>query len=227
MTSVLLTSTALLLGIALSAQTPSQEKPPYRAGNGVVLPTLVSDVKANYTADAIRARVQGSIMLECVVNVDGSVGEIKVLKSLPHGLDESAVTALEQWRFKPGTKDGVPVPVIVDVEMTFTLGRKGPALDSPDVHTVGVGIDAPVLLKETKPQYPDAVRAEGITGSVILQAVILPDGTVGDTRVTQSLDSRLDAEAIKTLNEWRFRPAMKDGRAVPARISVEMTFTLK
>jgi TonB family protein len=228
MTSVLFTSTALLLGVALSAQTPSQERAPYRASDGVVLPTVVSDVKPNYTVDAMRARVQGAIKLECVVTADGTVRDIKVLESLPHGLDDSAIAALKQWRFKPGTLNGEAVPVIVDVEMTFALGRRGPALDSPEVYSIGVeGVTAPVVLKETKPQYPEAIRAQGITGSIILQTVVLADGTVGDTRVTRSLDSRLDAEAIRALNEWRFSPAMKDGRAVPARVSVEMTFSVK
>jgi periplasmic protein TonB len=127
MKSVLASIVAVfVLGVAAYAQPATQEsKPPYRKGDGVVLPTVVSDIKPSYTADAMQARVQGSVHLECVVKVDGTVSDVKVVKPLSHGLDEASVDALKQWRFKPGTKDGEAVPVIVEVEMTFALGRKG------------------------------------------------------------------------------------------------------
>jgi TonB family protein len=67
------------------------------------------------------------VVLECVVNTDGSVGDVKVLKSLDveHGLDDEAVKAAKLWRFKPGLKKGKAVPVAVTLELTFTL-RDGP-----------------------------------------------------------------------------------------------------
>jgi TonB family protein len=59
------------------------------------------------------------------VRADGSVGEVRVVRSLDkrYGLDEECVKALKQWQFTPGQKDGVAVPVIVDVEMTFSIGK--------------------------------------------------------------------------------------------------------
>ena len=68
-------------------------------------------------------RIEGSVRLSAVVLADGKVGEVKVTRSLDsvHGLDESAVKAMKQWEFKPGTKDGKPVAVRVSIDMTFTL----------------------------------------------------------------------------------------------------------
>jgi TonB family protein len=62
---------------------------------------------------------------------------------------------------------------------------------------------------------------------VILEAVVLTDGTVGEVRVVRSLDKQhgLDDEAVKTVKKWRFTPGKKDGSAVPVIVSVEMTFT--
>lgn len=80
-------------------------------------------VKAYYTEEAKKGGIQGSVYLDAVVLTDGTVGEVRVTRSLDakYGLDAQAVKALKQWQFKPGTKDGKPVPVRVDIEMTFTL----------------------------------------------------------------------------------------------------------
>jgi TonB family protein len=98
---------------------------PYQIGNGVTSPQLVREVKPNYTGDAMRAKLQGVVELECIVLPDGSVDpkSIKITRSLDanFGLDEQAKIAVRQWKFRPGTLRGQPVAVIVNVELTFTL----------------------------------------------------------------------------------------------------------
>ena len=95
----------------------------FRPGNGVTLPVVLKEVKPQYTAEAMRAKVQGTVWLECVVLPDGSVGPVEVVKSLDQsfGLDQEAVKAAKQWRFRPGTRFGEPVAVLVTIELTFTL----------------------------------------------------------------------------------------------------------
>jgi protein TonB len=95
----------------------------YRPGNGVNLPVALREVKPQYTADAMRAKVQGTVLLECVVLPDGTVGPVEVVRSLDttFGLDQEAIKAAKQWRFKPGTRFGEPVAVLVTIELTFTL----------------------------------------------------------------------------------------------------------
>lgn len=95
----------------------------YRPGAGITLPTVLREVKPAYTADAMRAKVQGSVWLECIVMPDGSVGEVKVTRSLDpiFGLDQEAIKAAKMWRFRPGMRQGEPVPVIITIELTFTL----------------------------------------------------------------------------------------------------------
>jgi TonB family protein len=89
---------------------------------GVKAPVLVRDVKPQYTDDAKKRQVQGSVELEEVITSDGTVrDDVRVVKSLDPDLDTQAVTAAKQWQFKPGTKDGKPVNVMVRIEMTFTL----------------------------------------------------------------------------------------------------------
>jgi periplasmic protein TonB len=95
----------------------------YRPGNGVSIPRVLREVKPQYTSDAMRAKVQGTVLLECVVRPDGSVGDVQILRSLDgvFGLDQEAIKAAKQWRFAPGTRMGEPVPVVVTIELTFTL----------------------------------------------------------------------------------------------------------
>jgi len=96
---------------------------PRRPGNGVSEPKLLRQVKPQYTADAMRAKVQGVVWLDCVVLPDGTVGDIDIVRSLDavFGLDQEAVKAARQWRFEPGTRNGEPVAVLVTIELTFTL----------------------------------------------------------------------------------------------------------
>jgi TonB family protein len=95
----------------------------FRPGNGVTLPRVLREVKPAYTSDAMRAKVQGTVLLECVVLPDGSVGEVHVVRSLDQtfGLDQEAIKAARAWRFEPGRRMGEPVSVLVTIELTFTL----------------------------------------------------------------------------------------------------------
>ena len=95
----------------------------FRPGSGVTCPQPIREVRPAYTADAMRARVQGSVWVECIVMPDGSVGEVKLTRSLDpiFGLDQEAIRAAKMWKFRPGMRQGEPVPVIVTIELTFTL----------------------------------------------------------------------------------------------------------
>jgi TonB family protein len=94
---------------------------PFRPGSGITPPRLLKEVKGDYTEEARRAGIAGDVLLEIVVNRDGSVGEVRVLQGLRGGLNERAIQAVRQWRFAPATRKGVPVDVVVEVAMAFSL----------------------------------------------------------------------------------------------------------
>jgi len=60
-------------------------------------------------------------VLQVTIDVDGSARDIKLQKGLGYGLDETAVSALSQWKFEPGTRGGVPVKVVATIEVSFRL----------------------------------------------------------------------------------------------------------
>jgi TonB family protein len=85
------------------------------------LPRLVHEVKPSYTREAMRSMTQGKVLLTAIVRADGSVDDVRVTRSLEPGLDVMAVAAVRRWRFTPAYLNGAPVPVVIKVEMSFTL----------------------------------------------------------------------------------------------------------
>ena len=116
----------VLLGWATIASAQTKPASPVFGGpdvahvgdTGLTPPAVLKDPGPRYTAQAMRAGVDGTIKLECIVKTDGSVGDVRVIKSLDqtHGTDDEAVKTLKQWRFKPGRQDGKAVPVAITVE---------------------------------------------------------------------------------------------------------------
>ena len=94
---------------------------PYRPGSGIEAPRLLREVKAQYTEDARRRGITGDVLLEVVVRSDGSVGSTRVLQGLGYGLEQRAIDAVRQWRFAPAVRKGVPVDVLVEIAVEFTL----------------------------------------------------------------------------------------------------------
>jgi TonB family protein len=94
---------------------------PYRPGAGIEPPRLLREVKARYTDEARRQGIQGAVRLEIVVRRDGSVGSVQLVRGLGSGLDRMAIDAVRQWQFAPARRNGVPVDVIAEVSVQFTL----------------------------------------------------------------------------------------------------------
>ena len=102
---------------------PTPPLPPgvYRVGSGVMPPAVVEHADPIYTEEARAAKYSGEVVLSLVINTAGKAEDIKVIKPLGMGLDERAIEAVQQWVFRPGTKDGVPVKVMANVAVNFRL----------------------------------------------------------------------------------------------------------
>ncbi|MCI0354874.1 MAG: energy transducer TonB, partial [Acidobacteria bacterium] len=82
------------------------------------------------------------------------------------------------------------------------------------------------VIKAPDPEYSTAAREAGIQGTVFLWVVVCADGRVGRIRVERSLDEDLDQNAVRTVRQWRFRPALKDGKPVAVQVNIEVNFRL-
>lgn len=92
-----------------------------RVGGNVIAPKVTLRVEPVYTEVARKARIEGVVILEAIIDADGTIRDVRVLKPLPMGLDQAAMDAVRKWRFRPGTLGDRPVPVIFNLTVNFRL----------------------------------------------------------------------------------------------------------
>jgi TonB family protein len=129
-------SPALKDGVPVSAITQIEvdfKLPPerLRPGGNVRPPTVISRVEPQYSDEARQAHYQGTVVLEALIRKDGTVDILRVVHAAGYGLDANAIAALKQWVFKPGTKNGNPVDVALNIEVNFNLRDDPPAAGAP------------------------------------------------------------------------------------------------
>jgi len=174
------------------------------------------------------------VILKVAVGEDGAAHDIEITRSLGLGLDEKAIEAVRNWRFEPSRKDGRAIAGSLDVSVDFSLKAK-----QSRWHLVNVGFKAPdggsrpaFLLAE----YP---RGDGIfgrnayeEGRLIGAIGCVASATIGfdineagipvNLRTERASEDVWGPEAILVVQLWRFKPAMKDGRPLPAPGSVQL-----
>lgn len=91
----------------------------------------------------------------------------------------------------------------------------------------GSGVDPPRLLKEVRADYTDEARRRSITGAVLLEIVVMRNGSVGDVRVVRGLGAGLDERAVQAVRQWRFAAARLKGTPVDVIVEVEVEFRLR
>ena len=115
-----LPDTDLIFGIP-EGPPPTEPTGPIMVGGDVKAPIKVSGATPQYTEIARRARIEGVVIVQAIVNKQGDVTNVKVLKGLPMGLDTAAVQAVKGWKFKPATLHGRPVDVYYTLTVNFQL----------------------------------------------------------------------------------------------------------
>ncbi len=100
---------------------PDEPTGPIRVGGDVKPPEKTFFPSPQYTEIARKARIQGVVIVEAIIDKEGKVTNVKVLKGLPMGLDQAAVDAVSRWTFKPATLNGKPVAVIYNLTVNFQL----------------------------------------------------------------------------------------------------------
>jgi TonB family protein len=129
MKRILLVVFAALLLISAaqsSTQSASQSKSPtvdqaIALTDDITPPRLSEVATPDYTAEARKKRIEGTVTLAIVIDKKGDVIDANVVKGLGYGLDENAIIAVKEWKYKPAEKDGEPVAVKMEVAVDFFL----------------------------------------------------------------------------------------------------------
>ncbi len=115
-----LPDTDIIFGVP-DAPPPREPTGPLRVGGDVKRPEKIFAPQPQYTEIARKARIQGVVIIEAIIDKQGLVTNVKILKTLPMGLDNAAADAVGKWRFKPATLNGKPVAVIYNLTVNFRL----------------------------------------------------------------------------------------------------------
>lgn len=189
-----------------------------------------------YPKQALKTRLQGSVVLMLSVDEDGYVTKGSVISGDPH-LVEAALRAVQKWKYVPYDVNEQPVPVTTKVEFVFSMNQAGvpdvavmfrhPAkIDVGPVFKVGKGVTAPKVIYSPDPRYSKKAKDEKYQGTCLLSVVVGPDGKTHDIKVSRFLGEDLDERAIEAVRNWKFEPALKDGKPVAVAIDVEVRFVL-
>jgi TonB family protein len=175
-----------------------------------------------YSEQAQRARVEGVVTIGVHVDGGGRLLRSHVVRGLGFGLDQNALVALRQWQFRPGTRHGRPEAMEAEIDIEFNLASEAVnALIANDMATlVGPGVTPPRVVRTAAARVP-RVHARG---SVVLDVVLLEDGTPKVIRILQALTPEADERAVRHFGQWRFTPAMKGGVPVKVRMNAEVRF---
>ncbi len=109
------------LVIAVPDAPPPVDTGPIFVTGDVQKPVKISSPQPQYTEIARKARIQGVVILQTIINKEGNITDVKILKGLPMGLAEAAVAAVEQWKYQPATLNGKPVAVYFNLTVNFQL----------------------------------------------------------------------------------------------------------
>jgi len=191
------------------------------------------ETKPRYTEQARLAAVEGTVVVYAEITKDGSPENLRILRSVGFGLDEEAVKAVQQWRFEPDPESEKPGRVAMYVPVRFRLDRQiyGERLPSAasgtDIFQIAEGgITVPRILSRQEPTYTEEARTAKVEGTVVLFAEITSAGSVENVVVLHKLGKGLDESAVRAIKQWKFSPALKDGRPVAVMITIEMNFSL-
>ncbi len=187
-------------------------------------PLLRDWVQPGYPAEAAKAKTEGRVLVEFVVEVDGSVTREKVRKSSDPQFDEAALAAVRQWKFAAGLEEGKEVAMAVEVPVVFELAQlrqKRAPLQPPEhllpkplktkpAHALG-GMD---------PDYPAELEERKLPGEVLIEFTVNEEGRASQPKVLHASHPAFVETALRTLARAGFEPA----RQGPLPKASKMTF---
>ena len=216
---------------------------------GIVAPQVIEGKDTFWPPPkAMEHGISGDVKLELVVTREGSLEDIKVMEGVgdgEFGMENDAIEIVKTWKMKPGTLDGTPVDVRMNVVIKYKVfvnesSTKGAPIVNPSnivpskpepmmktIPRVGApGVKPPIFTTKVSPVRPDILHLSHERGSVVLSAVFKKDGTVGDIAVSKPMKagSLFDEQAKEALRQWTFIPGQLNGVDSDVIMEVKLFF---
>ena len=192
----------------------------------------------HYPEEAVEANAQGRVLVGFIINQDGSIDEVKVVRSVHPALDEEAMRVVKSMpKWTPGKKDGKIVRVSYTLPITFRMAEDTEKKQSDTSAENGTNEQGPSfpgginemsnwLSKNMK--YPVEAQENGIQGVARVSFYVETDGSLEEVKIEKSSGSDiLDKEAVRVVKSMpAWQPAQRDGNPVRARAFVPLSFSL-
>jgi TonB family protein len=187
----------------------------------VAMGNLVSKVAPVYPAEARAAGIEGTVRLDAVIGKDGAVKDLQVMSG-PAMLQQPSMDAVKQWVYRPYLLNGEPVEVKTQIQVVYSLAtRHHETSEAQPEEKPGVA-SSPTVIKSVNPAYPPEARSAHQGGVVMVKAKIDTAGHPTVLGVDGPEVFRNSARAA--VEQYSFRPAMKDGQPVEAMLVLEVKY---
>ena len=183
-------------------------------------PRLIKSPSPKYPEAAIKAGIQGKVVINATTDVRGRVVDTEVIDG-PQALREAAQEAIKQWQYEPYYLDGVAKAVKFTVIVKFNLDKK-----KKDQKPISLSTDQkPKLIKSPNPKYPEKALKAGIQGSVVIEATTDTKGHVVQAKVIEG-HPMLNMAALEAVKQWQYDVYYLEGEPTPVTFTVVMKFNL-
>ncbi|GGH16951.1 M56 family metallopeptidase [Mucilaginibacter phyllosphaerae] len=219
--------------------TQVEHVPTFPGGENAFAQYLVSNIK--YPADAKKNKVEGRSVITFIVEKDGSLSDLKVVRALGSGTDEEAIRVLKASpKWNPGVQNGKTVRVQYSIPVSFSLGNKITATGQP---VSGEGSEVFISVEQapsfpggdaafgkflaTNVRYPKAAREANLQGRVVASFIIEKDGSLSNIKVIRGVGMGIDEEAVRVLGlSPNWNPGIQNGHNVRVSYAVPINFAL-
>lgn len=233
---------ALMLPLVALAQDVTvyrsvEQMPQFPGGEAALMKYIQSHLQYPEGTD-----VEGKVVVQFVVHSDGSIGEVKIVRSVETALDNEAVRVIKSLpKFTPGRQNGKAVAVWYTLPVTFK--RTESEVSTRDVYErIHFGASRDTVVYRSVEQMPRFLGGEAalmkyiqshlcypeetdVEGNVVVQFVVQSNGSIGEVKVVRTLDKALDNEAVKLIKSLpKFTPGRQNGQAVAVWYTLPVTF---
>lgn len=222
-----------------------EKKPEFPGGERALMNHIITNLR--YPEAAEKANIQGRVIATFVVKNDGSIDDVKIVRSVDPDIDAEAIRLIKSLpKFTPGTVDGKPVNVQYTLPLIFKLTDEE-GIPQPDnasgskMAPVNAGNQV-FSTVEQKPEfpggeiglvnyiaknirYPESAKEKNIEGRVVARFVVNSDGTIGDVEIVRGIDPDIDAEAVRVIKSLpKFTPAKINDKPVSVWYTLPLMF---
>lgn len=213
-----------------STYTEVENMPQYPGGMDSLISYLASNIV--YPKEAKENGTSGKVMVGFVIEKDGDVKEVNVIKGIGDGCDEEAARVIDEMPdWNPGSKDGKPVRVSYVIPISFSLDQSD---KTEETYTVVEqmpeypgGFKAMSKFLSANIKYPEAAKKDSISGRVFVSFIVEKDGHVADVSILRGIGGGCDEEAMRVVAMMpKWNPGMEKGKAVNVKYNLPIKFAL-